>query len=75
MKKKNIKTMPEELFDQMVKDRKVRKAITRESFMYFFNFYFAHYVTHPTADFQKEIMHKLETSATENLYIVSFRNS
>jgi len=69
------KTMQKKLFNQMVKDRKVRKAITRESFLYFFNFYFAHYITYPTADFQKEIIHSLEKSSVENLYIVSFRNS
>jgi len=67
--------MPVDLFKQMVKDRQVRKAITKESFMYFFNFYFAHYVLYPTADFQKEIIHNLEKNETENLYICSFRNS
>ena len=75
MKKQIVKTIPEELFNQMIKDRQIRRAITKESFLYFFNFYFAHYVTHPTADFQKEIIHSLEQSATESLYIVSFRDS
>lgn len=75
MLEKTNKTILDEIFDQMVKDRKVRRVITKESFLYFFNFYFAHYVTHPTADFQKEIIHRLETSATENLYIVAFRDS
>ena len=75
MTNKINKIIPEELFSQMTKDRKVRKAITKENLFYFFNFYFAHYVTYPTADFQKEIIHKLEISATENLYIVAFRNS
>ena len=75
MKNNTNETMLDKLFNQMIKDRKVRKAITKESFLYFFNFYFAHYVTYPTADFQKEIIHTLERSATENLYIVSFRNS
>ncbi len=75
MKNQTNKTMSEELFDQMVKDQKVRKAITKESFLYFFNFYFAHYVTYQTADFQKKIIHTLEKNEIENLYIVAFRNS
>lgn len=65
----------EETFTHMMKDRGVRRAITRENFLYFFHFYYAHYVKYPTADFQKEIMHLLERSDRENLYIVAFRGS
>lgn len=67
--------IPEDLLQQMIKDRKVRKAITKESFSYFFNFYFAHYIEFPTAGFQKDIMNALDRSTTENLYIVAFRDS
>lgn len=59
----------------MTVDRKVRTAITRESFSYFFHFYYAHYVKYATADFQKEIIHLLEKSDSENLYVVAFRGS
>jgi len=72
---KKDKTIPEDLFQQMVKDRKVRKAITRENFSYFFHFYYAHYVKHATADFQKEIMYSLGKSDKESLYVVAFRGS
>jgi predicted phage terminase large subunit-like protein len=58
-----------------MKDKKVRTAITKESFSYFFNFYYAHYVKYPTADFQKEIMHLLEKDDNENLFVVAFRGS
>lgn len=59
----------------MVKDRKVRKAITRENFSYFFHFYYAHYVTCETAGFQKAIIYSLGKSDKENLYVVAFRGS
>jgi predicted phage terminase large subunit-like protein len=59
----------------MIKDRSVRTSITKDSFLYFFHFYYAHYVKYETADFQKEIIHNLEKSTTENLYVVAFRGS
>lgn len=59
----------------MIQDKKVRVSITKESFYYFFHFYYAHYVKYPTADFQKEIMHLLEKDPTENLFVVAFRGS
>jgi len=59
----------------MTKDRKIRTAITRESFSYFFHFYYAHYVKYATADFQKEIISLIEKSGKENLFVVAFRGS
>lgn len=59
----------------MTKDRKVRTAITKESFSYFFHFYYAHYVKYATADFQKEIIHLIEMSDRDNLFVVAFRGS
>lgn len=69
------KIIEKSLVNKMVKDRSVRTAITRDSFLYFFHFYYAHYVKYETADFQKEIFYHLEKSKTENLYIVAFRGS
>jgi len=63
------------LVNRMMKDRLVRTSITKDSFLYFFHFYYAHYVKYETADFQKEIIHNLEKSTTENLYVVAFRGS
>ncbi len=63
------------LVNKMMKDMLVRTSITKESFLFFFHFYYAHYVKYQTADFQKEIIHYLEKSATENLYVVAFRGS
>ena len=69
------KIIPKALVNTMIKDRSVRTSITKDSFLYFFHFYYAHYVKYETADFQKEIIHNLEKSTTENLYIVAFRGS
>lgn len=69
------KVIETKLLNKMMKDRSVRVAITKDSFLYFFHFYYAHYVKYETADFQKEIIHNLEKSDTENLCIVAFRGS
>ena len=71
----NNQLLPEDLYQQMVKDRKVRTAVTKESFAMFFHFYFSHYVKSATAPFQKEIMHLLESDSLRNLYVVAFRGS
>jgi predicted phage terminase large subunit-like protein len=63
------------LINRMMKDRAVRIAITKDSFFYFFHFYYCHYVKYRTADFQKEIIHYLEKSSTEYLYLTAFRGS
>lgn len=69
------KTIELNLVSKMFKDRLVRTAITKDSLLYFINFYYAHYIKYETADFQKEIIHYLERSSVENLYIVAFRGS
>ncbi len=69
------KIIPNILVNTTLKDRSVRTSITKDSFLYFFHFYYAHYIKYETADFQKEIIHNLEKSAVENLYIVAFRGS
>lgn len=69
------KIINDQLVNKMMKDRLVRTSITKDSFLYFFHFYYAHYVKYETADFQKEIIHYLEQSTAENLYIVAFRGS
>ncbi len=69
------KIIPNALVNTLLKDRSVRTSITKDSFLYFFHFYYAHYVKYETADFQKEIIHNLEKSSTENMYVVAFRGS
>lgn len=64
-----------ELMDSMIKDKKVRVAITKQSHWFFFHFYFAHYVKYPTAQFQKEIFDLTESENGENFFVVAFRGS
>lgn len=71
----NNNPISEELFDSMKKDRVVRQQIMSGSFNYFFHFYFAHYVQFPTANFQRDLIGKLENDPDENLFVVAFRGS
>jgi len=68
----NNSILSEELFQIMVKDRKVRTAITKKSHRHFFHFYFAHYIKYKTAPFQNEIF-SLTEDPSKNLFIVAFR--
>jgi predicted phage terminase large subunit-like protein len=69
------KIIGKDLINKMMKDRLIRTSITKDSFLFFFNFYYSHYVKYETADFQKEIINNLEKSTTKSLYIVAFRGS
>lgn len=59
----------------MVKDQKVRIAITKESHWYFFHFYLARYVKYPTAPFHNEMFDLTEREELGNFFIVAFRGS
>ena len=75
MKNNTIQIIGKDFIQKMMKDRIIRTSITKDSFLYFFHFYYAHYVQYPTADFQKEIIHYLESSPNKNLYVCAFRGS
>ncbi len=75
MRIENNNPITEELFASMKKDRVVRQQIMGGSFNYFFHFYFAHYVQFPTANFQRDLIGKLENEPDENLFVVAFRGS
>ncbi len=75
MGKRINKIIPQKLVGQMTKNKTIRTAITKESFSYFFHFYYAHYVKYETADFQKNIISLIESNHKENLFIVAFRGS
>ncbi len=59
----------------MIKDRKIRIAVCKQSFFVFFHFYFAHYVKYKTASFQREIFYLIEQEKDKNLFIIAFRGS
>lgn len=67
--------LPKKTVNRILKDRVVRKAITRQSHYLFFHLYFAHYVKYETAPFQREIFHLTEQESVKNLFIVAFRGS
>jgi len=63
------------IIQQIVNDREVRLAVTRESHVLFFHTYLGHYVKYPTADFQKEIFRITEDESVRFAVIIAFRDS
>ncbi|MFH1990239.1 MAG: hypothetical protein ABIJ19_00010 [Patescibacteria group bacterium] len=59
----------------MAKDQSFRIALAKKSHFWFFHFYFSHYVTFPTADFQREIFKITEDENNGMAVIVAFRGS
>ena len=63
------------IIERMIKDRKFRVAVTRESHYWFFHFYFRHYVTFRTAEFHKRMFQITEDENINLAAIVAFRGS
>ncbi|MFH1533632.1 MAG: hypothetical protein ABID64_01755, partial [Nitrospirota bacterium] len=63
------------MIKKILKDHALRRILAKQDFFWFFHIYFSHYVTHPTANFQKEIFKLVENEDIPNLAIVSFRGS
>ncbi len=61
------------MIQTMIKDKKVRVAITKKSHWYFFHFYFAHYVKYATAGFHNEMFDLTENESLGNFFLVAFR--
>lgn len=57
------------------KDRKIRVAVAKNSHLWFFSIYFARYITHPTALFQREMFSITEDENLKMAVIVAFRGS
>jgi len=70
-----MKKLPKEIIDQIIKDKKVRIKITRESHPLFFGIYLPHYITHPSATFHDEIFAITENTGIRNTVVVAFRGS
>lgn len=64
-----------DIAERIAHDRSVRRAVTRESFYWFFHVYFSHYVKYATAPFQKEMFSLLESDIHQTLVFVAFRGS
>lgn len=63
------------IIEKMIRDRDFRIALCRKSHYWFFHFYFGHYVTHKTADFQREMFKITEDEENKMAVIVAFRGS
>lgn len=61
--------------DAIIKDHKVRRALTRTCHLWFFRTYFAHYITYKTAAFQKELFAITEDESNKTVVIEAFRGS
>lgn len=55
--------------------RKVRSKLVKDSFSWFFHLYFSHYITFPTAAFQKQIIDSVSDDSIEHLVVMAFRGS
>jgi phage terminase large subunit-like protein len=64
-----------ELINKIISDRKIRTSVTSESHYWFFNVYFSHYVTYPTAPFQREMFSLTEQEDVNNIVTLAFRGS
>lgn len=65
----------EVIIERVLDDQVFRKGLVRQSFYWFFHIYFGHYITYPTANFQKEIFELLEDQHIKTVGIVAFRGS
>lgn len=64
-----------EVLKKVCSDRQIRIALARQSHWWFFNIYFGHYLQHPTAQFQKEMIALTERNLPETLVVMAFRGS
>lgn len=67
--------MTSNLIKTVIGDPHVRRTVARQSFVWFFNIYFSHYVKYETADFQREMFALLEDENLKTLVFVAFRGS
>lgn len=63
------------IINQIQSNSDFRRALTQESFYWFFVTYFPHYITCPTADFQKEIFNLIQNEKLQKISITAFRGS
>jgi hypothetical protein len=64
-----------EITDVLMRDRRARIELARQSHYCFFHLYLSHYVTHPTADFQRTLFQVTQDQSVAFAVIVAFRGS
>ena len=67
--------MKKNLVNKILDDDNLRRVLTKKSHFWFFNIYFADYVSYETAMFQKEIFKLTENEKIKTLVIMAFRGS
>src|SRR4030042_4147035 len=70
-----MNTIPQNLIDEIVKDKKVRAKVARQSHRYFFAIYLSHYITYPFAPFHDELFDITEREDNQDAVITAFRGS
>ena len=67
--------MPQDVLESITKDRKVRRALARDSHGMFFGIYLPHYVKYETAPCQREFFRITEDETSKLNVVVAFRGS
>lgn len=65
----------QKIITQIQENSNFRKALTSESLYWFFATYFPHYITCPTADFQREMISLFQDESLIRVAITAFRGS
>jgi|GEM_PF-113625 predicted phage terminase large subunit-like protein len=60
---------------KIIKDAKLRRAVTRACHFWFFSIYFPHYVKYETAEFHKELFSLTEDETIRTIVVEAFRGS
>jgi phage terminase large subunit-like protein len=70
-----MKSINQSQVAKIIKDRDCRIEIAKQSHIWFFHIYFSHYITYPTAKFQKQFFSLSENTKKNPLAIMAFRGS
>ena len=61
--------------DEIVQNRRIRRAMTKACHHWFFHIYFSHYIKYKTAQFHRELFELTEDTSAKKLVIEAFRGS
>ncbi len=70
----NTDISPEKM-DEIVQNRRIRRAMTKACHHWFFHIYFSHYIKYKTAQFHRELFELTEDTSAKKLVIEAFRGS
>lgn len=65
----------EQIVHSILKSKTIRRETACQGLLWFMSIYFAHYLTYPLADFQKQILKDVADNDITTLAIVAFRGS